>query len=166
MKPGQLPKTGSYEGLSPTRESGSASMRAALCIETRVGNAQPLDGLTADQMFLHNSHRVFGLNIAVPDCLWIYHHCWSVFTLIEAPGLVDAHHSGQPIVLCQLLQCSVKIALAVGGARWARCTLWAHVMTYKYVVLKCGQSVFLLMLGVPRLKPSLPSAIQSPTFHI
>ena len=106
----------------------SIAMGAALGVQAGVGDAQPLDRPSADQMLVHDRGGVFGLDIAVPDGLGIDDHRGPMLALIEASRLVDAHGCAQAGSFCQLLQLGVEFAFAIAGARWRGApsgrTLW------------------------------------------
>jgi len=82
-------------------------MRAALGINTLIGQPQPLHRPPVDQVLLDNLRGIFRLHVPVPDCLRIHHHRWPVLALIQAQRLVDAHGVSQAGSLGQLLQLRV-----------------------------------------------------------
>ena len=118
-------------------------MRAGLGIEALFRQTQPLDGLAAYQMLLHNLRGIRGLHRAIPDGFGIHHDSWSVFTLIKATGFVDAHLAAKACGLGELLQLREELTLAVGGAGRARRVSGAVILADKNMMLKCGQAVFL-----------------------
>jgi len=118
-------------------------MRAGFGVDALIGQAQPLYGLAANQVLFHDLCRIFRLDVAVPDRLWIHHYGWPVFALVKASGLVDPHPAGQPGFLGQLLQLRVQLALSIDRAGRARRTRGTCVVTDKYVVFENWQAAIL-----------------------
>jgi hypothetical protein len=90
-------------------------VRAAFGINAFVGEAQTLYGLAVDQVLLHYFSGILGRHVAIPDCLWVNHHRWTMLALIQAAGLVDAHRVSQTRGLGKLLQLRVQFAFPIGG---------------------------------------------------
>jgi len=111
-------------------------MRTALGIQALARHPKPLNRPTANQVFLHNCDRIFGLHAAVPNRLWIDYDHWTMLALIQAPGLVDPHRRPQPGGPCQLLQLRVQLALSIRGARPPRSVRRPCVVTNKNMALK------------------------------
>ena len=118
-------------------------MRAGFGVDALIGQTQPLHGLAANQVLFHNLCRIFRLNVAVPDRLWIHDHGRPVFALVKASGLVDPHLAGQPGFLGQLLQLRVQFALSIGRTGRAWRTGGTCVVTDKYVVFENWQAAIL-----------------------
>ena len=114
-------------------------MRAGFCVQAFVGDAQAFNRAPADEMLLHNRFRVYRAHVAVPDSLRVAHHRGTVFALVQAAGLVDAHPAGKSCFLGQLLQARVQIALSIGGATGPRRVSRARVMADEDVMLKSWQ---------------------------
>jgi hypothetical protein len=62
----------------------SASMRAGLRVQARVGDPKPLHWPPTDEVLIYDFRRILRTHIAVPDRLRINHHRRSVFALIQA----------------------------------------------------------------------------------
>lgn len=122
-------------------------MRAGFGVDAFVGEPQALDWPPTYQMLLDNFRRVGCLHMAVPDSLRVDDHRGPVFALIKAEGLIDPHGRAEPRSFGQLLQLSVKLALAICGAGWARRIGGTGVVADKNMALKRGQWVFLLKAG-------------------
>ena len=88
-------------------------MRAAFVVEALFCNAQAFHGLATDEVLLDDGLGVFRFDIAVPNRFRVNHDSGSVFALVEAAGLVDAHFAGQPCGFGKLLQPGVQVAFAV-----------------------------------------------------
>jgi hypothetical protein len=82
----------------------SPLMHAALRIQAIIRNPQPFHRAPANQVLAHDLGRILRLHIPVPDRLRVHHHHRTVFTLVQASGLIDAHLSSQPGSLGTLLQ--------------------------------------------------------------
>jgi hypothetical protein len=91
-------------------------VRTAFRIDASLGEPQTLNGAAADQVFFHDFGRVFGLDEAVPDGIWINHHRGPMFALIQAQRFVDSDAVGETRGLRQLLQLGVQFALPIGSA--------------------------------------------------
>jgi hypothetical protein len=59
-----------------------------------------------------------------------------MLALIEAARLVDPNLRAQSRRLGELLKLREELALAIGGARWARCIRGTSVLTDKDVAFK------------------------------
>jgi len=115
-------------------------VRAIFVIEALVGNAEPLHGPAANEVLLDNGLGVFRFDVAIPDGFRVDNHRGSVFALVKAAGLVDAHLASQSRGFGKLLQPGMQVALSVCGAGGARGALGAGVVANKDVVLECGQA--------------------------
>ncbi len=111
-------------------------MWAALGVQARVGDPQPLDRPPANQMLVDNFRCVFRSHMAIPHRIGIDHDGRTVLALIEAARLVDAHSCGESRGLRELLQLRVQFAFSVAGARWTRRVFWTHVMANKDMMLE------------------------------
>jgi hypothetical protein len=114
-------------------------VRAALGVQAFVGDAEPLDRFAIDKVLAHNLFSIFRLHATVPDCFGIDHNSRSVFALVQAAGLVDAHPAGQTGILGELIEARVQLALAVGGAGRAGRIRGASVVADENVAFKQGQ---------------------------
>ncbi len=133
-------------------------MRAGLGINARIGQAQPFYRTAVYQVLLHYLRGIFGLDVSVPDSLGIHNHRWSVFALVQATRLVDAHGASQAGGLGELLQLRVQFALSIGCARGPWSTFRTDIVANKNVVFKQGQASL--------LQPSAYRAESRATFHI
>jgi hypothetical protein len=79
-------------------------MRTGLSVDASIGQPEPLNRTTVDQVLLHNLRGIFGLYVPVPNRIGIYDDCRPVLALVKAAGLVDAHRISQAGSLGQLLQ--------------------------------------------------------------
>jgi hypothetical protein len=118
----------------------SAAMGAGFCIQALFGNAKTLDGMTAQQMLLHDGLGVFRSDIAVPDGLGINHHHGPMLALVQASGLVDAHLAGKACLFDELGEAGMQITFSINGTGGARSAGGAGVVTDKNVVFECGQT--------------------------
>ena len=124
-------------------------MRAGLCVDALIGQAQPFDWPPGDQVFGDNLRRVFRLYVPIPNRLGVNDDRRAVFALIQTAGFVDAHLVAQPCGLGQFLQLRVQLAGPICGTGGARRTLGPDVVADKDVVFKCGQVV--ILLGSPAI---------------
>jgi hypothetical protein len=111
-------------------------MRTAFGIQALLCHPQPLDRPSANQVFLDNGDRIFGLHAAVPNRIWINHDHRTMLALIQTPGLVDPHRRPQPGGLCELLQPCVQLTLSIHGARRPRSIGGPGVVANKNMALK------------------------------
>jgi hypothetical protein len=116
-------------------------MRACFGVYARVGKAEAFHGTAIDQVLLHDLRGIFGLHVAIPNCLGIDDHRGTVFALVKAEGLIDANSVAEAGCFRQLLQLGVQLALAVSCARGPRSTFRADVMADEDVVLERWQMV-------------------------
>ncbi len=117
-------------------------MRAALRIQARVSNAQPLHRTPADQMLGDNLFRVLWAHAAVPHRLRIDHHRGAVLALVQTAGLVDSHPAGQSGLLAQLIEPRVQLAGSIAGAGGPGRIGRANIVADKNVALEYGQTRF------------------------
>ena len=89
-------------------------MRTVFRIHAAVGQAQPLHGPSAYQVFRYNFFGILGLDVAVPYGFRVNHHGGSVFALVQAPGFVDAYFSAKSGISRKLLQPAVQGAGSIG----------------------------------------------------
>jgi hypothetical protein len=116
-------------------------MRACFGVYARVGKAEAFHGTAIDQVLLHDLRGIFGLHVAIPNCLGIDDHRGTVFALVKAEGLIDANSVAEAGCFRQLLQLGVQLALAVSCARGPRSTFRTGVMADEDVVLERWQMV-------------------------
>jgi hypothetical protein len=128
-------------------------VRAAFGIQALLGDAQALDGPSADEMLLDDGGGIGGLHVAVPDGFGVNHHSGAVLALVKAAGLVDAHLARKAGRLGELLQLGVQIALSIGSARRPRSIGGTGIMADENVVFKRGQAVILQDCDESRLRP-------------
>ncbi len=126
----------------------SAAMRAALCIQTGVGDTQPFNGPAAYEMLADDFGCIFRFDVAVPDSFWVNDDCGSMLALVKTARLVDAHAGAEACGLGQLLQLRVELALAVGGAGGTGRALGTHIGADKDMMFKCGQTNNLREIGL------------------
>jgi hypothetical protein len=117
----------------------STPMRAGLGIDTLLGQPEPGDRTTGDEMFGDDFGGVGGLDVAVPDGVGVYHNGWAMFALVQAEGFVDADCRGQAGGFGELLELGEKLALSITCAGWARSVGGTDIMTDKDMAFKCGQ---------------------------
>ena len=111
-------------------------MRAGFGVDAFLWEAETLDGAAANEVFFDDDGSVFRLDAAVPHGFRVDDDCGTVFALVEAARLVDAHAAGEAGGLSELLQLRMKLALAIGGAGWARCIGGALIVTDEDVTFK------------------------------
>jgi hypothetical protein len=114
-------------------------MGAGLRVDACVGNAQPLDGTSIDQVLFDDLGSVFGPHAAVPHGFWIDNDSRAMLALVEAERLVDADIR-QARSLCKLLQLDEDFALSIGRAGRAGRSFGTNVMADKDVMLVKRQS--------------------------
>jgi hypothetical protein len=124
------------ELLLQARALSLAAMGAAFGIDAAIGEAQAFDGLSADQVLLHDLSRIRRLHMAVPNRLRVNHNGGPMLALVETAGFIDAHRRAQPCGLGQLLQLRVQFAFSIGGARGARRIGRTGVQTHKNMAFK------------------------------
>ena len=117
-------------------------MRAALRVQTCIGNAETFDGTAADEVLADDLPGVFHMHAAVPDSFGIDHDGGTVLALIEAAGLVDAYAAGETGSAGEILQFGVQVALSIGSAAWARRAFRADVVTDEDMAFKGGQEEY------------------------
>ena len=117
-------------------------MRAALGVQALVGQAQPLNGATGEQVFVHNRRCVSGLDVAVSNCFGVDHHHWPVLALVQTAGFVDTYAVAKTSCVDSFLQFSVQGAGSVASAGGTRCALGSRVAADKDVVIECGQGAY------------------------
>ena len=111
-------------------------MRAGFGVDALLGKAETLHGTAANEVFFDDDGSVFRLDVAVPHGFRVDDNRGAVFALVEAAGLVDAHAAGEAGGLSELLQLRVQLALAIGGAGWARRIGGALIVTDEDVTFK------------------------------
>lgn len=114
-------------------------MRAVFAVEALVGQAQALDGTTANQMLLDNRGGIGWLHVAVPDGFGIDHHHRTMLALVQTAGFVDTHSPLQSGGFGQLLQLGVQVAGAIRGTGAAGGVGGTGVGADKNVMFKSGQ---------------------------
>jgi hypothetical protein len=120
-----------------SRDSGFRFAMLAGCgIQAGVGEAQALDRRSADDVRCDNLFDVGLGHASIPNRFGIDDDRGAVFALVEAAGLVDAHAAGEAGGLSELLQLRVQLALAIGGAGWARRIGGALIVTDEDVTFK------------------------------
>jgi len=115
-------------------------MRAALCVQALIGNAQPPHRTAADQMLPHDLFGVLRPYAPVPDGVGIHHYRGPVLALVQAAGFVDAHLRAQPGFAGELLQARVQRARSVAGAGGPRRIGGTRVEADKDVTFKGRQA--------------------------
>jgi len=80
-----------------------APVRAAFGIHALLGQPQPLHWPPANQVLVHNLHRILGAHMPVPHRLRIHHHRWPMLALVQASGLVNPHRRAQSCRLGELI---------------------------------------------------------------
>ena len=115
-------------------------MRTLSGIEASVGNDEALDGATGYEVFADDLGHVGDGDIAVPDGLGIHDHGGTVLALIEASGFIGADGAGEAGALHRVLEGSVELAFAVGGAGGACAAGFTKVCADKDVAVEFRQS--------------------------
>ena len=102
------------------------AMLAGFGIEAGVGQAQPLDRLTANDVGFDDLVDVGFGDVPVPDGFWIDNDRRTVLALIEASGLIRPHFALQAALRELLLECLLQLSLSswIAASPWiARRTL-------------------------------------------
>jgi hypothetical protein len=116
---------------------------ASLCVQTTIGQAQPLDRPAVDEVLLNDLADILQLHKAVPDRLGIDDNGGAVLALVQAPGLIGTNLVLQPSLLQCVLEGGFELLSAPGATAWARGALVALVGADKDVVLELGQAASL-----------------------
>jgi len=148
------PRSRACDELSRPREGWSlalAEVGAVAGVQAFVGDAEPLDRPSGDQMFRDDFRGIGGLHAAIPDCAWINHNNRAMLALVQAARLVDANLSRQPGFLGQFLQADMQIAGSVGGAGGPGRIRWPGIVANKNVAFEGRQAVLLWGSGSRRV---------------
>ena len=86
-------------------------MLAGFGIEAGVGQAQPLDRLTANDVGFDDLVDVGFGDVPVPDGFWIDNDRRTVLALIQAAGLIRPHFALQAALRELLLECLLQLSL-------------------------------------------------------
>jgi hypothetical protein len=99
-------------------------MLAGRGVEAGIGQPQPFDGFSFDDVGLNDFFHVRLGDVSIPDCFRIKHHGRPVFALIQTAGLVRAyfpfHSKRREFLLEELLQVSIGLGIAASPrmSRW------------------------------------------------
>jgi hypothetical protein len=69
---------------------------ACFGVQTRIRQEEPLDGMSADDVFVNDPVDIALGHVPVPHGLWIDHDGRTMLALIEATGLIGADFTFQP----------------------------------------------------------------------
>jgi hypothetical protein len=95
---------------------------ACRCVNTRIGQAKPLDGLATQDVAVDDFGHIRFCHAAVPNRVRIHDHRWAMLALIEAPGLVGANTAVQAAVGQRFLERLLQPIVRVRITRPARMT--------------------------------------------
>lgn len=94
-------------------------MRTVRRIQAFLGDRQPLDGPSMQQMLPHNLVHIFRLYKAIPDRVRINDHRGPVLALVQATGFVCAYCGFSPafLILSLKMACSSPLPSLVHEGR-------------------------------------------------
>ena len=125
-------------------------VRASLCVQAGVVQAQALNRAAVDEMFLDDLVDVLQLNEAVPDRFRIDNNGGAVLALVQTPGLIGTNLVLQPGLLQSILEGGFELLSAPGATAWAGGALVAFISADKNMVLELGQVSLPFNAGVRR----------------
>ena len=85
---------------------------AGFSIKAGVGQAQPLDWMSANDVRFDDLVYVGFGNVPVPDGFWIHNDCRTVLALIQTAGLIRPHFALQAALRELLLECLLQLRFA------------------------------------------------------
>jgi hypothetical protein len=110
-------------------------MFAGFRVDASIGQHQSLYGATCNQVRSNNLSHICRANVPIPDRFGIDHNGRPMFTLIQAPGLINADRPLQASSVNSLLQQRMQLRFAIGIATRTSAAWFALVGTHKHVVL-------------------------------
>lgn len=111
-------------------------MGTSSSVDAGIGQYQPLDGLSTDDVRTDDFLYVIFGDVSVPDGIGIDHHVGTVLTLIETSRLVGTDHVAHTMLGQNFLEMLLQCAFAVGVAASAGVVLVTLVGADKDVLLK------------------------------
>ena len=123
-------------------------MRATLCIQTRIGQPQPLHRPPMRQVFLDDLLHVLHLYKAIPDRVRIDHHHRPMLALVQASQFIRPDLPLQPRLFDRVFEGRFQLFASLPGATWPVGLLVALVGADKHMMLKLSHFPALLTLDV------------------
>jgi len=123
-------------------------MWATLCIQTRIGQPQPLHGPAMRQMLRDDLLHVPHINKPIPDRIRIDHHHRPMLALIQATQLIGPDLPLQPGLLDRVFEGRLQLLAVLSGAAWTRSARVTLIRADKNMMLELSHFPVLLTLDV------------------
>ena len=123
-------------------------MRATLCIQTRIGQPQPLHWPPMQQMLRDDLLHVLHMNEPIPDGIRIDHHHRPMLALVQAPQFIRPDLPLQPRLLDRVFEGRFQLFAPPPGTTWPVGLLIALVGADKHMMLELSHFPALLTLDV------------------
>jgi hypothetical protein len=118
-------------------------MRALFRVNALLGQDQPLDGNSANDVRFDNLVDVFHLHASVPDRIGIDNNRLAVLALIEASGFIGAHFAFQSSLGDFVFEYFLELAFAIRIAASSRTAGIALINAYKDMSFVFGHTLIL-----------------------
>ena len=122
---------------------------AALCVQTSVGDLQPLYRSPIDQVLRNNLLHIARLHKPIPNGLRIHHDHRPVLALVKASGLIGPYPALQSSVLDCILELVLQMLPAFGPAARPRSAPIALIQADKNMSFKLCHMAYTLSLILP-----------------